>query len=136
MRGQVFNIEGKKFFTFGGATSIDKVYRKEFISWWRQELPTTEELEEGMNNLEKNNWQVDYILTHCCSANVLKTLYNYRLINDYDTDILNKYFDMIEEKTDYKHWYFGHYHQDIKDITDKHTVLYNLIEKLEYESEE
>lgn len=130
MRGQVFNIDGLKFFTFGGATSIDKLQRTEYISWWRQELPTTKELDEGINNLEKNNWQVDYVLSHCCSANMLKVLYNYRLLNDYDTDILNKYFNMIEDKVDYKHWYFGHYHQDIKNITNKHTVLYNLIEKI------
>ena len=29
MRGQVFEIEGKKIFTFGGAASHDKEYRKE-----------------------------------------------------------------------------------------------------------
>ena len=39
MRGQVFEIEGKTFFTFGGATSIDKYLRIEGISWWPRNYP-------------------------------------------------------------------------------------------------
>lgn len=33
MRGQIFEIEGKTIFTFGGATSIDRVCRTEGRSW-------------------------------------------------------------------------------------------------------
>lgn len=32
-RGQIFNLQGKRFFTFGGADSIDKHSRLEGISW-------------------------------------------------------------------------------------------------------
>ena len=32
MRGQVFEIEGKTIFTFGGATSIDRDFRTEGMS--------------------------------------------------------------------------------------------------------
>ena len=53
MRGQVFILEGKKFFTFGGATSVDKANRTEFISWWKEEMPTGAEFELGFVNLEK-----------------------------------------------------------------------------------
>ena len=31
-------------FTFGGADSIDKQFRKEGESWWTQEIPTEEEI--------------------------------------------------------------------------------------------
>lgn len=65
MRGQVFTIEGKKFFTMGGAESHDKIYRKEGISWWPREMPSNDEYEEGLANLDKVNNQVDYILSHC-----------------------------------------------------------------------
>ena len=37
MRGQVYNIDGTTFFTFGGAYSIDKMYRTEGISWFPEE---------------------------------------------------------------------------------------------------
>lgn len=63
MRGQVFTIESKTIFTFGGGTSIDKKTRKEHISWWKEEIPTDEEQAEGKNNLLKYNNTVDYIIT-------------------------------------------------------------------------
>ncbi len=47
MRGQVYNINGNKIFTFGGAYSIDKKFRKQGISHWDRELPSEEEYEEG-----------------------------------------------------------------------------------------
>ena len=50
MRGQVFTLEEKKFFTFGGAYSIDKAYRTEGISWFPEEIPTRKEYEEGWRN--------------------------------------------------------------------------------------
>ena len=88
-RGQVYEIEGKTFFTFGGASSHDieggvfdrddenyraKVslankrglpYRILRESWWPEELPTKEEMIEGLKNLEKAGNKVDYIITHC-----------------------------------------------------------------------
>lgn len=54
MRGQVFEIDGKKFFTMGGAYSIDKYRREENISWWKDELPSDEEYKEASISLEKN----------------------------------------------------------------------------------
>ena len=53
MRGQIFTIENKTFFTMGGATSVDKYHRKENISWWPQEIPSYEEMGRGVDNLEK-----------------------------------------------------------------------------------
>jgi hypothetical protein len=53
MRGQVFTIDGLKFFTMGGAESIDKQRRVEGISWWKEELPNYQEYNEAMINLEK-----------------------------------------------------------------------------------
>lgn len=132
MRGQVFNINGKKIFTFGGATSIDKERRTKHISWWSEELPTTAELNEGIDNLEKNNWEVDYVITHCCSGNTLRTVSAYGGFKyDYEMDILNKYFDHIEEKLEYKHWYFGHYHLDINYILNNQTVIYQKVIDIE-----
>ena len=37
MCGEIYNIEGKKFFTFGGAVSYDKEQRIPNVSWWKQE---------------------------------------------------------------------------------------------------
>lgn len=43
MRGYVFTLEGKTFFTMGGAYSVDRHTRTPGRSWWPQELPRGEE---------------------------------------------------------------------------------------------
>lgn len=126
MRGQIFNIDNKKFFTMGGASSIDKESRSLGISWWPQELPSYSEYEEALDNIEKSNYSVDYVLTHCCSSSTQnKLLGNTSIIHD----DLNKFFDNVENDLKFKHWYFGHYHMS-KEIDDKHTCLYNEIVEL------
>jgi len=125
MRGQIFLIDGYKFFTFGGAKSSDKEFRKEGVSWWKEEMPNQEEYVEGFRNLEVNKWKVDFIVTHTCPVKFQKVL-----LEKYDKDLeitkLNQYLSEIDSKTNYKHWYFGHNHLD-EDLTDKHTILYNKI---------
>jgi predicted phosphodiesterase len=131
MRGQVFTIENKTFFTMGGATSVDKLERKENISWWKEEIPNYKEMNEGLLNLERHNWNVDYILSHCCSAKTLQTVGLYCGFNgSRNIDTLNRYFDEIELQVDYKHWYFGHYHNDVKEIVTNQTLVYSLIHEL------
>ena len=76
MRGQIFNIDGYKIFTFGGAYSIDKHMRTEFIDWWKEEEGNYEEMNEAFDNLEKENNQVDFILTHAGPASKLKNFFN------------------------------------------------------------
>lgn len=149
MRGEIFNIDNKKIFAFGGAKSHDiqdgilnldeeeKIYeyrkrgayfRIRDFSWWDLELPTKQEMENGIKNLEKINYKVDYIISHCCPTNVQA------LINPtYKRDILTDYLQQISEKCTFKRWYFGHYH-DYKQVNSQFTLLYENIVPLEYES--
>ena len=149
MRGEIFDIDNKKIFAFGGARSHDiqdgilnldeeeKIYeyrkrgayfRIRDFSWWDLELPTKEEMKNGINNLEKVNYKVDYIISHCCPTSVQA------LINPtYKRDILTDYLQQISEKCTFKRWYFGHYH-DYKQINSQFTLLYENIVPLEYES--
>ena len=130
MRGQVFNIDNKKIFTMGGAESIDKNNRKPGISWWPGEMPSYQEYEEGLDNLDKNNWKVDYVITHTCSNIMFEELSKYMIGCQKYTTNLNKYFDLLEGKLEFKHWFFGHFHEDEK-MDDKHTVIYHKILELE-----
>ena len=50
MRGQVYEIEGKKIFTMGGATSVDRAYRTEYISWWKDEFITYSNMQIAYDN--------------------------------------------------------------------------------------
>lgn len=118
MRGQVFTIHGKTFFTMGGAASTDRGRRTEHISWWRQEIPSWEEYEEGLTNLEKHNWEVDYIITHTAPQIVIEQKMNY--YRTYDNSV-NAYLTQIYDNVTFKDWYFGHMHDDI-DIGSFHMV--------------
>lgn len=126
MRGQVFTIEGKKFFTFGGAQSTDKLYRKEGISWWAREMPSDEEYEEGFSNLEKVGNEVDYIITHCAPDEIQGSLFQWRY---YIHNKVSNYLEVVRQTIQFKDWYFGHYHTDI-DILEKYHCLYNKVVKL------
>lgn len=124
MRGQVFEIEGKTFFTFGGATSIDKDIRLAFGNgWWEQERPTFAEFDESVANLKRYNNKVDYIITHACGERALMypplRTQSSHLQSFFENQLLSNF----EETVEYTHWYFGHYHLD-GDLNDKMTVLY------------
>ena len=119
MRGQVFTIEGKTFFVMGGASSIDKEYRTVGLSWWAEELPSVREMEEGFANLEKVEYAVDYIITHSAPSIALPS------INlTYKPDALSKYLTVIQQITEYTHWYCGHYHIN-KKLPYNCTTIYN-----------
>lgn len=147
-RGQIFTIEGKTFFTFGGAASHDVQggvldlyspdyqedreaakrkglpYRVRHLTWWDQELPTQEELEEARGNLSKAGYQVDYVITHCCSTRLQSEICRrLGIYNSYGKSLLNEFFDELEEKLSYKAWYFGHMHADYK-VDERHYLMY------------
>ena len=128
MRGQIYTIDNKTFFVMGGAKSIDKMYRKENLTWWSSEMPSKKEYEEAIINLEKHNMTVDYIISHCCGTPFIKDL----ISDNIEPDELTQFFKHIEFdfNTNFKHWYFGHYHID-KQIDSKHTCIYNKIIKIE-----
>ncbi|MBN3411221.1 metallophosphoesterase family protein [Clostridium botulinum] len=130
MRGQVFNINELKFWTMGGATSTDKENRREHITWWKEEVPDSNEMREGLSNLEKHNNEVDYILTHTCFNSVLKDITEIFGFQPKPEENLNKYLEIIEEKVDFKHWYFGHFHEDIE-IDEKHTMIFEKIIRIQ-----
>lgn len=150
MRGEVFDIDNKKIFAFGGAKSHDiqdgilnldeeeKIYnyrkrgayfRIRDFSWWDLELPTEEEMKNGIKNLEKVNYKVDYIISHCCPTSVQAILSGGTFKKDYLTDYLQE----VSEKCEFKKWYFGHYH-DYRQINSQFVLLYQDIVPLEYQN--
>lgn len=119
MRGQVFDIDGIRFFTMGVASSHDidagvlepsdpdftikrkkldremALYRINRVSWWAEELPSEEEMAEGPANLERVG----------------------------NKDHLTDYLDIVKEKCEFKMWFFGHYHEN-RIIGQRFTMLY------------
>ena len=122
MRGQVYDIDGTIFFTFGGAYSIDKMYRTEGISWFPEEMPTAEEYEEGWNNLENVDFSVDYILTHSAPREVAAAM-GYGEMSDGEI-ALRQYLQRVADEADFEAWYFGHFHEDTE-VEDVFFCLYD-----------
>lgn len=121
MRGQVFSIDGYKIFTMGGAASIDKAYRKVGLTWWKDEIPSQDEMSEGLENLALSNWKVDFVFTHTTSNRIMETMKYVK-----EKNVLNDYFDMLQVHVHYNHWYCGHLHCN-ETVMEKHTVLYEKI---------
>ena len=124
MRGQVFELESYRFFTMGGAKSHDTNHRINHISWWRQELPSDEEYSEALQNLERYNWQVDYIITHCAPTSIalIGSRHN-------EADRLTDFLQEVRERAKYYYWLFGHYH-DNKAVDEKHILLWEQIVRI------
>ena len=151
MRGEVFEIEGKKFFVFGGASSHDIsdgildyddedwrekareldrtgkiMYRIKGLTWWEEELPSETEMQHGLDVLKESNNTVDYILTHSPSTSELYLMGGKGL---YETDVLTNYLEEIKATIDYKRHLFGHMHVN-KAINDRDICLYEQIVRI------
>ncbi|MDE6005227.1 MAG: metallophosphoesterase [Oscillospiraceae bacterium] len=123
-RGSVFELEGKRFFAFGGAESHDKKFRKKGISFWEQEMPNSQEMQHGRKTLEKFNWQTDIVITHSLPQHLQE-----KIDDNYKSNALTKYFDEIDTKLNFKFWFSGHYHMSAS-LDEKHFLVYHNILQL------
>lgn len=146
MRGEIFNIEDLSFFVFGGASShdiqdgilefngwrekakeLDKrgkyMYRVKDLSWWKEELPTEEEMQHGLEALKRHDNKVDFLLTHSPSTSELILMGGKGL---YELDILTDYLEKIKAVCDYERHFFGHMHVN-RAINEKDICLYEQI---------
>lgn len=154
MRGYVFDLCGKKFFAFGGASSHDiedgildtkdyaterdflekwrsmsmsgKRFRVKGVSWWPEELPSTEEMNRGVESLQVCDYKVDFVITHCLPSSIQ----SYISFGQYDTDCLTDYLQqLIDSGLQFEGFYSGHYHTD-EDVLDKFHIMYNKIRRI------
>ena len=79
MRGELYEVEGKKVFAFGGGYSLDKALRIPGKSWWPEEMPNEAEYKNSTANLRRNDFKVDYILTHTAPSDTVKYMSNMQL---------------------------------------------------------
>lgn len=143
MRGQVFNIDGFIFFSFGGASSHDifdgilekderekirtfrkmnKLFRINNVSWWKDELPNEQEYKTALKNLKKHNNKVDYIIGHCCPSKIVDIIGQ----GFYEHDELTDFFDLIDKTCNFKYFFFGHYH-DNRIFNKRYILLHKMI---------
>lgn len=145
MRGQLYVIDGYTFYTLGGARSHDikdgildpeapdfkkvcrqlrvrnALFRIRHKDWWPEELPSTAEYMEALRTLERTEWAVDYVITHCAPARIAK-----ELIPTHEPDPLTAFLDMINRRLKFHYWLFGHYHGN-QIIQNKYVLLWEQI---------
>lgn len=145
MRGQVYDICGYTFFSMGGAQSHDieagildpsavdfaeryltlkkakARFRVDHQSWWKEELPGDAEYGEAIRNLERHNWAVDYVITHCAPTSIARSMSRHN-----EADRLTDFLQMVQEQLDFHYWLFGHYHRN-EIIQEKYVLLYEQI---------
>lgn len=131
-RGYVYTIEGKTFFTMGGAYSMDKArriaYELEYGTpiWFERELPTAHEYRRAVNSLQEANFQVDYILSHTAPRSVISRLGSYP--DEHDRE-LTGFLDWIYHEVTFRKWYFGHFHIDTE-VNDQIISCFRSIQKV------
>lgn len=152
MRGYIFDLEGKRFFVFGGARSHDirdgivspadfssyeemmeecrkmqangLEFRIEHYSWWPQEFPSDEEMKFGLKTLEDADYDVDYVITHCAPQTIEAII-----MHGGDRNKFTVYLQGIADKAGHAKWFFGHYH-DNKRIFGDYYLLYEQIVRI------
>lgn len=123
MRGEIYTINGRTFYCFGGAASHDKHLRKEGVDWWPEEEATYDEMCHGVENLEKHKYNVDYIISHDGPKQVVESMVGWGV----EPNTTNKYLDFLSKNARFKGWYFGHHHDDI-DLGLYHMLYDRVIE--------
>lgn len=141
MRGEVFEIEGKKYLAFGGADSHDiqggilefdtdhflEDYKKAYatqvpfrinkVSWWEREVPSFEEYYKAMDAAGDD---IDVILTHECAAE------DKHLLHWENPELLCWWIQDIRNKCSNAYHYCGHYHLD-KTLSPKSKCVFEKI---------
>ena len=122
LRGEILILENKKFLCIGGATSIDKLYRTPYVSWWPEEEINQHDIDNALNNLAKYDDKVDYVLTHCIDTKTVIKAFGFR------RDICTDQLMFIDKVVSYKHWFCGHYHFDRQIDKNKTCLFQNIVE--------
>lgn len=114
-RGNIYEIDGKSFFAFGGCKSSPKW--AEMGLWYPGEEATEEECRYAYENLKAHDFKVDYVLTHKYEKEPVgpKTCIN-----------LKKLTEFIEGNVAYRKWYSGHWHRTEK-VDEKHELVYDIL---------
>ena len=121
--GEVFDIDGKKSFVFGGGQASDIDARIENDTWWEQDLPDENKLEEGRAKLSSLDDTVEYIFTHEPPASIAEFL-DMRNPHSLPMSRLNIYFDRLKGEIKFKLWFFGKLHKN-KLIPPKYAAVFD-----------
>lgn len=117
LRGEIYEIDGKTLFAFGGGDSGE--LSLDSPMWQPEEQPSEEEQQHGVDSLKARHGKVDFILTHDAPASI-KHFLN---LEDNEESTIHLYLDYIAKHCDFEKWFFGRYHLD-KVIPPRYAALF------------
>lgn len=110
--GEMYDFNGKKVIVIGGAYSVDKYYRlRNGMHWFDTEQPDEEIKQYVEEQLEKEEWTVDIVLSHTVPVEAEPV---WAFIPGIDQSLVDKstekWLQHIYDNLDFSEWYAGHYH--------------------------
>ena len=125
MRGQIFTIEGRTIFAMGGGEDPEMEPDENDDASLHKEIPTSQEMMNGVAAMERCRYQVNYIVTHEPPARtrdflLLSANKSLRVTS------LGAYFDALAQQARYGKWFFGSMHMD-RFVSDKQIALFRNI---------
>lgn len=149
MRGEIYDIDGRRFFVMGGAACHDlwngvldmeapdfmerfvdlrsrgAFFRIKGVSWWPQEVPTEAELQRGWENLCNAGKRVDVVISHCAPTRIQQDIIRILQNDTYPRNALTDFLQRVYDECSFDQWYCGHYHHPMN--FDRLHVLYRSI---------
>lgn len=127
-----FKLKEHLCLCIGGAYSVDKYYRIDRgYPWFSSEQLNNEEKKRILKILENKN-SFFYIFSHTVPLKYERELEDLFLPSIDQSTVdksMEEFLDKVEDRVNYKHWFFGHFH-DHFDLTPNLTILYNDIIEL------
>lgn len=127
-----FEVNGEKrtAIVIGGAYSVDKYYRLAYgMRWFKDEQPSEETKRFVEEQLEKVNWEVDYVLSHTAPLRYQPREWFLPMIDQDTVDTsTEEWLDEIYTKIKCRKWYCGHYHGE--EVIDNMVFMYESINLL------
>lgn len=135
MRGEIYTINEKRIFTFGGGYSLDRERRTEGIDWWPEENIQETDRQNADNNLAVHNHKVDFCITHTAPIDTVGRLaYNHpgvikkKVMEEFE---ITNYLQLVADTTEYSKWYFGHFHVDDDNLWPNQYALLHEVREIE-----
>ena len=109
---------------FSAMQSRGELFRVRGVSWWDSELPSGEEMREGLENLARYGNRVDFILSHSPDTLSLQHL------GASQTDRLTDYLLEVKQTVRFSQHIFGHMHVNRALADCRAVCLYEQISEL------
>lgn len=125
-RGEIYEIEGKTVFAFGGGDAEnEREFRAASDFELERQTPSGEEMRHGYDTLAAHGNRVDLVVTHSPSGKA-NGYFAARRGNNPRLRGVHVYLNRVEDTVSFEHWYFGSLHAD-RPCGSRHTAVFEAL---------